>query len=202
MSSTTQPAPRRWYARLWDAACAFEQHAFRQFPAALLIVMVWGLAFAGSPADSYWSTRDLRARGHTVNVSRVQVYVSRDACRSPRCVTDVRVQMPGRPGWVLLREPDTPTAVNDDAATGWQPATADTGYSAPLRVLVADQADGRVEAMAVRDAEYAMSPDGVGWFTAGVLVLMLTLVVAVVWVRRFAALPAPRVKAWKQLRQS
>ena len=168
----------------------------------MLIVTVWGVVLAGGPADTFWSTRDLRAHGHTVTVTGVQVDVSADACRSPGCVIDIRVQLPDRPGWMLLRNPAIPTAVNDDAATGWQPATADSGYAPPLRVLVSARPDGRVDAMATKDVAYATSPDGLGWFIAGVLVLLLTLVVAVVWVRRFTALPAPQLKSWRQLRDT
>lgn len=114
-----------------------------------------------SPADSFWSTRDRRAHGRTVIVSRVQVDVSADACRSPRCITDVLVQLPDRPGWVLLRQPDTPVSLDEDAATGWQPGTPDSGYAQRCdRSWLTGRR--RVEAMAARDVAYAVSPHGVG----------------------------------------
>ena len=202
MSTPVRPASRAWYGQLWDAARALERYAFRQVPAALLIVMVWGVVWAGGPAEAFWSTQDLRAHGHTVTVTRVQVDVSADACRSPRCVTDIRIQLPDRPSWVLLRNPDTPTAVNDDAATGWQQATTDSGYAPPLRVLLSARPGGRVDAMATKDVAYATSPDGLGWFIAAVLVLLLALLVTVAWIRRFAALPRPRLKSWRRLRNT
>jgi hypothetical protein len=75
-------------------------------------------------------------------------------------VTDVRGQLPGWPGWVLLRNPDRLTVVNDDTATGCQPVTPVSGYAPSLPVLVAGLPGGDVDAMAARDARYSTSP---GW---------------------------------------
>lgn len=203
MTVPARPSPRPWYGQLWDAARALEQYAFRQVPGALLILIVWGAVFAGGPAQTFLDTRDLRAHGHPATADQVQVNVSADACRSPRCITDVRAHVPGRPGWLVLRGPDVPLAVVDDhARTGWQPATADSGYQAPLPVMIAVRPDGRADAASVADLDDVTSPGSVGWFAAGVLLLLTTVSVAVVWVRRFAALPAPRLKSWRRLRNT
>ena len=75
------------------------------------------------------------------------------------------------------------------SAAAWVPSPRD--HPAPTRTEpFCCRLWDAVRAFEQHAFRYATSPDGLGWFTAGVLVMPVTLVVAVAWARRLCALAA------------
>ena len=132
--------------------------------------------------------RELQATGTAVTVQSSEVFLAEFFQRGGNNVetVKVRVLIPGSPDKVELHWIDPPFGQPVTAAftPGWTPATAGTGYAAPIEVRYVSK-DGDTTAMAQSDILGAVErDDGVfGWVLVGGIALFLLGFVPRLWRR-------------------
>ncbi|WP_460933724.1 hypothetical protein [Phycicoccus ginsengisoli] len=191
MSDNRTSTPSGGWRQLWELAKQGERALYAKAPAMLLIFCVWGVILTGDVVVGYRSTQALHDHGRTATATAVQLLITDNGCRSARCLAGVRARVPGYDDWVRVRDVEQTQPIPDDEPTGWQPATVDTGYTAPLTVLVLDLPGSRVDAMVKADVDSQRDPTRLLQLGIGVAILLAVLTVAAVWARRLRTdLPA------------